>query len=105
MPHEGQVNRDSSLVAPPTCWPITDCKIAVRFISCCLSSSCFSAHSWHKCFSRFLPSTMSVKWTVAVCPQDWHFTSGSLLPQLHSPLLVFRERGAAYDSSTVLIWS
>src|ERR1700733_13079832 len=74
MLHKEQVNRDSSQGAPPTCCPITDCRSVVWFNSCCLSTSCFSAHSWQKCFSFFLPLTISVKCTVAFWPQAWHFT-------------------------------
>ena len=33
----------------PTCWPISVCRMAGRFSSCCLSSCCFSAQAWHRC--------------------------------------------------------
>src|SRR5579883_2413737 len=51
--------------------------IAGRFNSGGLSRWCFSAHPGHRWTSRFVPSTVSTKCTVASLGQHWHFTPSS----------------------------
>ena len=88
MPHSGQVSRASSSESGPTCWPMSVCRIAGRFSSCCLTSCCCSAQAWHRWTIFFCPPfSMVVMWTVAGLEQDWHF-----IPVRSStpPLMVLR---------------